>query len=503
MPYQQIRLDGVHFTYDSLSEPILENLSLNFARGFTGIVGPNGAGKSTLLQLVSGTLTPQEGRVHRPERIILCDQRTDTAPANLRALIGATDALACRMRGRLHLKPDWPERWETLSHGERKRAQIAVALWHAPDALAIDEPTNHLDTDGRVLVQEALETFQGIGLIVSHDRALLDTLCSDILWLAPPDIRVYPGTYSQARALREAEHLQQGRERAQVKLRMARLRRQKNAHSHEVARSQKRGSKRGLARRDSDARAKRDLARLTGKDGQPGRKLKRLASQEVRLGSELAQAQVRKQSSYAITLKGERYRGDRLITLASTDLRLGDTRHVHVPECTIRPAHRIGLVGPNGCGKSTLLNHLIQQSRHAPHRVTYLPQEISAQEAQHALASVRRLSPALLGDLMTYVGCLGSAPERLLQTELPSPGEMRKLMLALGMLQHPYIVVMDEPTNHLDIPAIEALERALHACDCALLLVSHDRQFLASLTETTWKIAATSKCASELELTVR
>lgn len=498
MSHQQIRFDNVYFAYDSLGQPIFEDLSLSFDRGFTGVVGPNGAGKTTLLHLVSGRLVPQAGRVHRPECITLCDQRTDSAPQALPQLMDATDALACRIRGRLKLQLDWTDRWETLSHGERKRAQIAVALWQEPDVLAIDEPSNHLDAEGRRLVQEALEMFHGVGIIVSHDRALVDTLCSHILWLSPSDVRLYPGNYSKARALRETEHQQQCHARAQVKLQMSKVRRQKTTHSRDVAKSRKRNSKRGLARGDADARAKRDLARLTGKDGQPGRKLKRLASQEARLASELTQTHVRKQSSYAISLEGERYRGDRLIHLTATDLPLGNSRHVYQPECTIGPTDRIGLIGPNGCGKSTLLNHLIEQSQLPPHRVIYLPQEISEEEAQQTMQSIRHLSPAPLGDLMTFVGCLGSDPERLLQTELPSPGEMRKLMLALGMLQRPYIVIMDEPTNHLDIPSIEALERTLKACDCALILVSHDRHFLDTLTNTTWEIVEKGERHSEL-----
>ena len=74
-------------------------------------------------------------------------------------------------------------RWPTLSHGERKRAQIAVALWQQPDVLLLDEPTNHIDITAHELLIEALTSFRGIGLLVSHDRDLLDLLCQQCIFL--------------------------------------------------------------------------------------------------------------------------------------------------------------------------------------------------------------------------------------------------------------------------------------------------------------------------------
>ena len=89
---------------------------------------------------------------------------------------------------------------------------------------------------------------------------------------------------------------------------------------------------------------------------------------------------------------------------------------------------------------------------------------------------------------MTIVSRLGSRPERLLRSDDPSPGELRKLLLALGMAQEPHLIIMDEPTNHLDLPSIECLEAALSDCHCGLLLVSHDQRFLEALCQQWWVI---------------
>ena len=89
---------------------------------------------------------------------------------------------------------------------------------------------------------------------------------------------------------------------------------------------------------------------------------------------------------------------------------------------------------------------------------------------------------------MTVISCLGSRPQRLLESTEPSPGELRKMQLALGMPQIPNLIVMDEPTNHLDLPSIECMEQALSQVRCALLLVSHDRRFLEQVTKTTWQL---------------
>ena len=179
--------------------PLFEDMTLHLAEGWTGIVGPNGAGKTTFLHLAAGYLS-RNGDRPKTRISCLCPQRTDDMPAELPTLISSAEAEACVWRGRLRIGEGWAERWPTLSHGERKRAQIAVALWRQSGVLLLDEPTNHIDLVARELLIEALASFRGIGVLVSHDRGLLDRFCRQCLFLDPPQVTLRPGNYTKAAA---------------------------------------------------------------------------------------------------------------------------------------------------------------------------------------------------------------------------------------------------------------------------------------------------------------
>jgi macrolide transport system ATP-binding/permease protein len=267
MNHIQVIFHDVSFTYDTASVLLLSAVSAHFPRGWTGIVGANGAGKTTLLRLATGELVPQHGTIQAPAETIYCPQRTDSPPPFFAEFLPATDGDACELKGRLRIGDEWLLRWQTLSHGERKRVQIGVALWRQPDVLAIDEPTNHLDAEARQLLLGALQSFSGVGLLVSHDRALLDVLCHQCLFLEPPNVTLRPGgvTHGMQQAEQEAEYQRTQSELATRERR--RLEREAAARREEVSHSHARLSKRGLDPKDHDARGKRNLARISGKEG--------------------------------------------------------------------------------------------------------------------------------------------------------------------------------------------------------------------------------------------
>ena len=490
----EIRFSEVEFAYETMSDPLFAGLTLHFPRGWTGIVGANGSGKTTLLELAVGSFPPVAGSVQGPEESAYCAQRTDDPPPLLGPLLEAMDGEAWEVKGRLGLEADWLERWESLSHGERKRAQIAVALWLQPPVLAVDEPTNHIDARARKLLQGALREYGGVGLLVSHDRELLDQLCRQCVFVDPPGASVRPGGYSQGVQQEALEVVSLRREAERARRQRDRLEREVVRRLEAAARSDKRRSKRGLGK-DNSERYKRNLARVTGKDGQSGRLLRQLGGrlEQARLKAE--EIQVKKTYDLGIWLGRERSKRDFLLRLGAGRIDLGGGRSLEHPDLVMRPADRVALSGPNGGGKSTLVRHLLRRLNLEPGRLVYLPQEISAGQARRVLAELRSLPPAELGRTMTAVSRLGSRPHRLLESAEPSPGEVRKIMLALGIARVPHLIVMDEPTNHLDLPSIECLEEALDACPCGLLLVSHDERFLGRLTTARWRIDGDGRCA--------
>ncbi len=485
---QFVHFQRTSFAYESASQPLLTDLNLSFPAGWSGIIGLNGAGKTTLLRLACGGLQPTDGAVQLPGPALYCPQRTDDPPQGFEDFLNAYDGTAAAWRGRLAVRDAWLDRWDTCSHGERKRAQLAVALWQDPSVLAVDEPTNHLDAEARDLLSNALKRYRGVGLLVSHDRALLDELCGQCAFVEPPAVVVRPGGYTQGREQADAEAAAERERFSALKAEHDKLQREAARRRQEAARADGKRSKRGLAKKDHDAKGKLDQARVTGKDGQAGRLARQMDARVERARAEREAMQLRKRTQLGIGLPGARARRDALFRLGGVRLPLGADRFLDVPELVMRPSDRIALTGPNGAGKSTLVHHLVTNLELPPERVAYLPQEIPLETSRQLLADLKTLPKAELGQLLDVVHRLGTPPERVLDTDTPSPGELRKLLLAAQAIREPYLILMDEPTNHLDLPAVECLEAALAPCPAGLLLVSHDRRFLDALTERRWRM---------------
>ena len=481
----------VSFSYDAAPDGIFSGIDFGVSEGWTGVIGPNGAGKTTLLQLACGDLKAKRGQINRPAKSLYCPQRTDEPMNEFEALLDSVEGEAYRIRGKLGIEDDWLARWNTLSHGERKRAQIGTCLWLQPDLLAVDEPTNHLDREARSLVSDTLRSFSGIGLLVSHDRELLDELCDHVLFIDPPTALLRSGGYTTAMAELHAE-ADQAR---QVRTRAARTRRHlerelttRREHQRSADRAR---SKRAISRKDHDAKEKIDRARVA--DGGAGKRLRQLEGRLQQATELEASINVTRPEDLGIGIRGGASSRNALIRLSKGELGLGEHRTLRFPDLIVQPADRIALVGPNGSGKSTLVRHIVRELTLPEHRVVYIPQEIVSDESRSILQSVRSLPSEVRGRTMAWVRRLGSDPERLIASELPSPGEVRKLVLARHLAHEPHLIIMDEPTNHMDLPSIECVEAALADYAGGLLLVSHDARFLDALTRIRWEIEATDR----------
>ena len=482
----QLTLSQVTYTYPSATAPILHDVSVAFPAGWTGVLGDNGCGKTTLARIAVGDLAPDRGTVSPALMGILCTQEVDDPPEGLADFALDFGREARELRRIFHLEGDMAWRFDELSCGERKKLQIAVALWRRPDVLVADEPTNHLDHDARIELARALESFRGIGIVVSHDRELLDALAERCVSFENGDVVVRPGGYTQAHAEADRERGALIAERRAAKSELARLAAEQDRRAREAARAGARRSKRHIDPKDKSAKAKIDLAVYTGQDGARGRLSAQMGARTEAAQKRVAAAFVAKRYDGDLWLDAEPSPRKTLAHLAEGRIPCG-AGTLAIPSLFVGNTDHIGIVGPNGAGKNTHLAHL--RGLLAPGlRVLDIPQEPSPAVRAEVLARVRALDAAARGRVLSTVAQLNSDPDRILAGERVSPGELRKLMLALGMLDRPVLILMDEPTNHLDLHSTEALEQALAAFPGALVLVSHDPTFLAAATARTWEV---------------
>ena len=498
----QLALSRVTYTHPAAQDPILNNITIAFPQGWTGLLGDNGCGKSTLAKIACGILKPDSGAISGNLLAAYCPQEADEAPEILADFALDFGREARSLRKRLSLTDDMPWRWDELSFGERKKLQIACSLWQRPDVLAVDEPTNHLDREARAQLTGLLASFTGVGILVSHDRELLDALasrCASFEASGPrgeTHIVIRPGGYSQASSQAERERMTAIDERKRAKDHLARLSAEREQRAQEAARADARRSKRGLDPKDKSARAKIDLAIFTGQDGARGKLLRQMDGRMAAVQDRAAATFVPKRYDGSLFLNAKPSPRKTVLHIPAGRIPCGESE-LELPELFVGNTERIGIVGPNGAGKTTLLDHLrallhLQTEHRDAHALTILdiPQEPSREQRSQILEEVRSLSPTDRGHVFSCVAQLNSEPDRIMEGAATSPGELRKLMIALGLLDAPALIIMDEPTNHLDLHSVEALEQALAQFGGALLLVSHDHAFLRACTSITWEIEA-------------
>ena len=489
----QLVLSGVTYAYPAAREAVISNLTITFPAGWTALLGDNGCGKTTLAKIACGLIEPDAGSVTRNLVCSYVAQDADEPPEGLADFALDYGRDARELRESFRIEDDMPWRWGELSFGERKKLQVATALWGRPDVLVADEPTNHLDADAREQLGAALARFRGIGILVSHDRELVDLLAMRCASFEPGGIVVRPGGYSAAHDQAELERSSAAAERQNARRELARLAAEKDKRAHEAARADARRSKRNLDPRDHDARGKIDLAVFTGKDGQAGRLSSQMDARLVAVRERLAAVRVTKRYDGDLWMDAEPARRRTVLHVPPATIPCGPEGTLEIPELWVGNTDHVGVVGPNGAGKSTLLSHLrvlLAQAADAGLglEVLDIPQELPAEARDAVVGRVTSLTPADRGRVLSTVAQLNSDPDRILEGGRTSPGELRKLMLAEGILRHPALIIMDEPTNHLDLHSTEALERALAAYPGALLLVSHDRRFLDACTARTWEV---------------
>jgi ATPase subunit of ABC transporter with duplicated ATPase domains len=514
-----ITLDGLgHSTPDG--RVLFENLTLAFGPERTGLVGRNGVGKSTLLRIIAGETAPTSGAVTVTGRLgVLRQALAPPANGTVADLLGVSAQLArlrrieagagsesdladadwfleSRLEAALHgmglggLSLDRPA--ASLSGGQVTRATLAGLVAAEPDILILDEPTNNLDAEARDLVAAALARWKGGAIVVSHDRTLLRGV-DRIVEVSGLGAQVYGGGYDlYARRKAEAEAAS-ARELADAEKQATRIAREIQGVAERKARKDAAG-KRSRARGDAPkillgARAERAEA-----SGGRARRLADRLKTEAAEKLSAAEARVERVRRLGFELPASGLAAGRTV-LAMDRVGFahpGGPRVLHEQTLTIIGPERVAVSGPNGAGKSTLIRLAAGElkpddgriSRGAP--TAFLDQQTALLGDDPSLvAAFRRLNPTL-GENAARAA-LARFLFRNTSADKPvsalSGGERLRAALACVLMgeQPPQLLILDEPTNHLDLDSIRAVEDALGGYDGALLVVSHDRDFLDAI----------------------
>ena len=509
----------LHFAWPD-GTPVFDGLTFAVGPGRSGLVGRNGTGKSTLLRLIAGHLVPQQGSVHcggslgyLPQDLTLrVGSRVDEVLgiAGIRQALHAVDSgdideaafetvgdnwdveeRAAALLGRLGLDIGLDRRIGEVSGGEAVLLGLAAELLRQPDVLLLDEPTNNLDRAARARLGEAIASFRGSLLVVSHDAELLERV-DQIGDLRVGSIQWYGGGLSAYQEALEVE--QEAAERA-VRNAEADVRRQKRelAAAHiKLDRRKRYGQKMWDTKREPKVvmgERKRQAQVSAGKH--------RMMHEErlTTARDELAEAEraVHDDAVIRVDLPDTQVPAGRVV------LRLEDLvlRNGARGDLEVRGPARIALVGPNGSGKSTLLHtimgdlepaagrsDLFVPARLLPQRIDILDDTLSVVDnlARFAPAADNNTRRAQLARFL-FRGRAADQPAATL-----SGGERFRAALASLLLAEPapQLLMLDEPTNNLDLASVNQLVSALQNHRGALLVASHDEAFLARLGITCW-----------------
>jgi ATPase subunit of ABC transporter with duplicated ATPase domains len=525
---------------------VLSGLTVSFGPGRTGLIGVNGSGKSTLLKLIAGELSPGSGAVrthgevgYLPQAITLGTHRS---VSDLLGISAARDALHAIEAGETGedvfaaIGDDWDveerarawldrlgldrvgldDRVERLSGGETIGVALAALFLRRPDILLLDEPTNNLDLDARKRLYDAVASWTGVMVIVSHDRELL-ALMDQIADLSGGEIRMYGGNLDAYEELLAAEQAAAERAVTAAAADVRRERRDLVDAQVKQARRDRMGRKvaasGGLPRIVAYAR-KRAAQETAGRSR--GLHSERLEAARGRLDE--AEQAVRDDAEIRVDLPGTAVPAGRtVLTVTGLD---GTRWHPASPapgtpaapptppaldappvstlaELTVRGPERIALTGPNGAGKTTLLRavaglairpgvtvRLGAVTGYLPQRLDILDDSLSVVDNVRAAApgvSVNEVRASLARFLFR-----GDRAERLASTL--SGGERFRAVLAALLLAQPapQLLLLDEPTNNLDMASVRQLSQALEGYRGALLVASHDVPFLRSAGITRW-----------------
>ncbi|MBL6078201.1 ABC-F family ATP-binding cassette domain-containing protein [Belnapia sp. T18] len=476
-----------------------------------GLVGPNGAGKTTLFRMITGQEPPDEGQVVADRGISIGFFNQDVGEMSGRSAVsevmdgaGAVSAVAAELQAleAAMADPDQADdldsiierfgevqgRFEALggyalegrarevldglsfsqemmegdvgalSGGWKMRVALARILLMRPDVMLLDEPSNHLDLESLIWLENFLKAYDGALLMTSHDREFMNRIVNKVIEIDGGALTGYSGNYAfyeQQRALAEKQQ-------------QAQFERQQAMLAKEIS-----FIERFKARASHAAQVQSRVKKLEKIDRVEPPKRRQTVSFEFQPAPRS---------------------GDDVVNLRNVHKRYGQRTIYEGLDLLVRRKERCCVMGVNGAGKSTLLKLVTGATQPDAGTVTLGGSVKLGYFAQHAMElldgertvfqSLEDAFPrATQGSLRALAGCFGfSGDEVEKRCRVLSGGEKARLVMAMMLYDPPNFLVLDEPTNHLDMATKEMLVAALSRYEGTMLFVSHDRHFLAALS---------------------
>ncbi len=466
---------------------LFADVSLFIARSDRyGLVGPNGAGKTTLFNLILGEESPDEGTIEwergadfgflPQESAPVADETILEIATSGKKLVPENDddydidwTLEPRAKkilaGLGFREGDGDKQAKTFSGGWVMRAHLARLLVAEPALLLLDEPTNHLDLEALLWFQDYLGRYPGGLVVISHDRAFLNALCTGILELRGGTLNRYTGNYDDYMGEKEARKEQQA----------AAFKNQQREIAHLQRFVDRFGAKASMASRAKSKEKQIERLEAVAVD-EPQDDLKRIHFKFPRPPRS----------------------GLKVVELEHVEQAYGDHVVYRDLNFTAERGQRIVLVGPNGAGKSTLLKILADVVPIRAGTRELGSNVVPGYFAQNRLENLRADATVFenVMELRTNENQLTEQQARAIlgaflfrkddvhkRVSVLSGGEKSRLALARLLVKPPNLLLMDEPTTHLDIASIDALVGALQTFDGTFIFISHDVYFIRALAQ--------------------
>ncbi|MEG2839239.1 MAG: ABC-F family ATP-binding cassette domain-containing protein [Lachnospiraceae bacterium] len=431
-----------------------------------GVIGINGTGKSTLLRLIAQLEVPDQGTISRGTNVKVrylpqtpeFDKGTTILEAVLKDNVDKINEWTIESEAKTIIHelrlPEYDEKVEYLSGGQKKRVALANALLAPVEILILDEPTNHLDNEMARWLEEYLRKYKGAILMVTHDRYFLDRVSNRIVEIDQGKLYNYPGNYSEF-----------------VKLKAQR-------QNMEIATERKRQS---LLRTELEWLHRGARARSTKQKAHIDRIMD---MQEQQAPESNENVQMNSVSSRM---------GRKTIEVQKLCKAYGEKKLIQDYSYLFLKHDRIGIVGENGCGKSTLLKMIYQvlepdsgtidigetiKIGYFSQENEYMSEDLKAIEYIREVGEYIQTTDGMITASQMLERFLFDKTLQWTQINRMSGGEKRRLYLLRILMSAPNVLILDEPTNDLDIQTLTILEDYLDSFDGIVITVSHDRYFL-------------------------